>query len=797
MNPSDAGPSNPEHLQEGAGSQAWSSLTSSGVPAPAVPQGYLRAVLDEIVQGYVLLDDAGTFLEVNEVFCRLVELGREAVTGKRVECFAPPEYGAAWRGVVEAMGTAPAGAPFDAVLPLASGVARPVRVTSYALPPKGFPPEARRFVLVADLSDQLRAEQIMEEREERLRHALESVHDGTWEWHLPSGYFLFNKKFAEMLGFLPGEIPPELGAIKTLVHAEDLPALTEGVRKVLEGQSEGLDLEFRLRGRSGDPVWVLGRGRVTARDGRGRPLRLAGHTFNISRRKRMEGALLESEQRFRALLDSFPDWILQVDKELRVLWANEVVRRAFPDCGGRRCHELFYDRRDPCEECPCVSALRTGTLERRTFHRAAVGAHEAAYWEVAGIPLKNPQGEVTGLVEVGRNITEQIALEQGLRTERDRAEEASRVKGAFLANMSHELRTPMNAIIGMTDLLLETSLTREQRELLSSVRSSSGTLLEIIGDLLDLARIEAGRFELSVEPFSVRDLCVQVVWALDVAALRKGLTLEHHEEGPMPDKVFGDPLRLRQVLVNLIGNALKFTDRGRIVLTVRCRNREKGRVELFFEVKDTGIGILEEKKNLIFRPFSQVDSSSHKRFQGTGLGLVISRQIVETMGGTMDFESTFGQGSTFFFSVELPVVSWSETGFSSDLVPPSRRILMVEDDPMQALLLRRLLEQHGWDADVAPTGADAEDLFRHGSYDAVILEGHLADGRGREVARRLRNVEGKDLRRPFLVLGQAPEGDLDEGVEKPIEPEKLLDLLEKLVGASRTAAGHSRGNPDV
>jgi len=741
-------------------------------------------VVDGIDQGYVLLDPAGRFVEVNEAFCRITGLRREAVTGHTVEHFVSPEHAGSWKSAVAVALTLSAGGSFDAVLPLGGGVPRPVRVEYRALSGEPFPRKGWRWVLITDLSGRLPSERGDGGREDRRRRALEGVSVGTWEWHLPGGHVVFDEEFVHMLDLLPGALLSDLAAAKALVWDEDLPGLTRRLRRILGGRSDRFDLELRLRHSRGSPVWVLGRGRVTERDSKGRPLRVGGSVVDVSRRKRAEGALEESMRSFRAILDGFTDRILHLDGHLRILWANEAVRRPFPGCVGERCHEALFSSPKPCEGCPCVEALRSGKLERRVFHDAVGGMGEG-YWEVSGIPMKDLRGEVTELVSVGRDITEQSELERGLREARDRAEEASRAKGAFLANMSHELRTPMNAIIGMTDLLLETPLTREQRDLLSSVRSSSGSLMEIISDLLDFSRIEAGRFELSQELFSVRDLCVQVVWTLDVAALRKGLILEHREEGSVPDRVRGDPLRLRQVLVNLIGNALKFTDRGRITFTVRGREREGGKAEIFFEVRDTGVGISEEKKPLIFRPFFQADLSSRKRFQGTGLGLAISHQIVDAMGGTLAFESSEGHGSTFFFSVVFPLVTPPQVVAPSLPLAPSRRILVVEDDPMQALILRRLLERGGWKADVVATGEDAKRCFREESYDAVILEGHLSDGSGAEVARGLREIEEGGFRRPFLVLGQEPEGEVDAGVEKPIDPEALVGLLGKLVGSLR------------
>jgi signal transduction histidine kinase len=256
-------------------------------------------------------------------------------------------------------------------------------------------------------------------------------------------------------------------------------------------------------------------------------------------------------------------------------------------------------------------------------------------------------------VVTARDVTGQVEARQQLEEARDAAEEAARAKSELLANVSHEIRTPMNAVLGMTDLALDTDLTDEQRGYVSTVRSSAESLLTIINDLLDLARVESGRLVMETVPFSVRGALEDVMRTMEVRATQKGIGLEMQIDDEVPEWVTGDPGRLRQVVMNLIGNGVKFTDEG----SVRVAASVAGGSHIRFDVADTGIGIAPGHLGLIFGAFEQADGSANRRHGGTGLGLAISSKLVEAMGGTISVESRQGEGSVFSFTAELPETS--------------------------------------------------------------------------------------------------------------------------------------------
>jgi len=304
------------------------------------------------------------------------------------------------------------------------------------------------------------------------------------------------------------------------------------------------------------------------------------------------------------------------------------------------------------KDCNISGSLRNGEgihADDEVFWRADGTSFPVEFW---AYPIRK-EGEIVGAVVTFLDITERKLVEEALRKSKEAAEAGSRAKSEFLANMSHEIRTPMNGIIGMTDLALDTELTVEQREYLSLVKSSADSLLHLINDILDFSKIEAGKLELEEMEFGIRDLFRDTLKALAVRADKKRLELSVRVSAGVPQTVLGDPTRLRQLIVNLVGNAIKFTDRGNIVVDAQVESLASDAVHLHLRVSDTGIGIPAEKHQLIFESFAQADGSTTRRFGGTGLGLTISRQIVELMGGRMWMESEAGRGSIFHFTAKF------------------------------------------------------------------------------------------------------------------------------------------------
>jgi PAS domain S-box-containing protein len=517
-------------------------------------------------------------------------------------------------------------------------------------------------------------------------------------------------------------------------------------------------------------------------------------------------ALRASEARFRSLSAASPIGIFQTDPEGRAVYLNarwaEITGLAIEDALGDGWEVVVH----PEDRDAVLGSWRAAVREGRELaveFRVLTPVGEVRWTSARSNPLRADDGRIVGHVGTTEDVTARKATEIELADARDRALDATRLKSEFLANMSHEIRTPMNAIIGMTDMALDTELNEEQREFLETVKISSRALLTLLDDILDLAKIEAGKLTIESIPLLLRDSLGDTLRTLAVRAHQKGLELACDVAPDVPDALLGDPGRLRQIVINLVGNAIKFTERGEVVVAVRMETAIANDVVLHFAVKDSGVGIPPDKQSIIFAPFVQGDGSMSRQYAGTGLGLSIASQLVEIMGGRIWLESEVGRGSTFHFTVCL-----GRGPDAPDVRHEGRRLaglraLVADANATMRGLLLQVLQAWGIDAVGVPDGhAATAELARakedEAPYAFALLDGQLPDGGGVDVARRIMGDPRLAGTRVLILaatgLSSGRRDDLGGigWVSKPIRRSHLLETLEAVREGRELAPPESR-----
>ena len=500
---------------------------------------------------------------------------------------------------------------------------------------------------------------------------------------------------------------------------------------------------------------------------------------------------ITEQMRIWAAIEAIPDGFVLFDREDRLLTCNQRYRDIYAlSAGGMTPGAKFEDilRYGLANgQHPDASGREEEWLDQRLSHRRENphDSHEQHLTDGRWIRAYDHPTPDGGRVGLRIDITEMKEQQEALRVAREEAEAASRAKSAFLANMSHEIRTPMNGVVGMAELLCDTGLTAEQRLFAETIKSSGEALLVIINDILDYSKIEAERLTLRPEPFDLERTIHEVAMLLQPRAREKGIDLMVDFDMFLPTRYVADPGRLRQVLTNLVGNAVKFTDKGHVLIRVVGLETEPGQQQLHVTVEDTGIGIAPEYLDHIFGEFNQVESQSNRKFEGTGLGLAITQRLIERMDGAVWVDSEVGKGSSFGFRLTLPV---AEASILPNLPITVHRALVVDDQFINRTILERQLTPSGVATTLCRSGAEALEVLASGAeFDVVITDHQMPDMDGMVLLTRIRNA---GFTMPVVMLSSNPvaarestmAGDLAAILQKPVLRAELYRTLQSLSG---------------
>ena len=541
--------------------------------------------------------------------------------------------------------------------------------------------------------------------------------------------------------------------------------------------------------------------------GGGMPLALLGFA-DVTERRRAEAVLRESEERFRSAFDFAAIGMALVATDGRFLKVNhalcEIVGRAETDLL-RITFQSITHPEDLATDEEQVQRVLTGEVPTYQIEKRYLHADGHVVWVQLNVSLvrdlsRHPLYFVSQVLDV----TDRKRVEGELRWARDEALRASRLKSEFVANMSHEIRTPMNGVIGMNTLLLETELTPEQHDFAQTVQDSAKSLLRIINDILDFSKIEAGKLDLETIDLGVRETVDGAIQLLTPKAREKGLELATKIDPAVCETVRGDPVRLRQVLLNLMGNAIKFTDQGRVTVRVSCSSETIDEQVLRFEIVDTGVGIPREAKKRLFLAFSQADGSTTRRYGGTGLGLAISKQLTELMGGQIGVESEQGRGSTFWITIRAQKVRPAPEAAG----PRHRRALVVDDSATVRTDLLSKLEGLGIDANGVPDGPTALAWLRNAHaagqpVDVVLLDLQMPGMSGLELAREIRCDASLSTLPLVMVTGfaerchevEAREAGIAGYLTKPVRQADLGECVNRVLARQGTIADEAPETP--
>jgi len=660
-----------------------------------------------------------------------------------------------------------------------------------------------------DVTDRKRIDDEIRKSEARYRILAENATDVISRL-TPEGIYLYvSPACKRVLGYEPDELIGR--SAYDLFHPDDYVKAQIAQVKVHE-LPEIFTILYRIRTKDGAYLWFESTSKTVKNPEDGRVAEIVSVSRDITFRKSIEENLKESERRLEQIIETVQEGITLSDKKGRFEIFNTAME-----------HMTGYTMAEANSSGDFAKILYPGETERQRALDGLKDLLETGKSTEIETTIHTKGGDSRTLLvsttlvtfrnhimflSAYRDITERKKAEEELKSAKNAAEAATRAKSDFLAMMSHEIRTPMNSVIGMTDLLSHSTLTEEQRDFVDTIRGSGESLLTIINDILDFSKIESGKIDLEERPCEPRTCIEEVLDLLTPKAIQKGLDLLYWIDPQVPPHIIGDAHRLRQILVNLVGNSIKFTDRGEVFVSVNLLWKLGDKLELQFSVRDSGVGIPTDKLDRLFKPFSQVDTSTTRKFGGTGLGLAISMRLTHLMGGRIWAESEEGKGSTFFFTIKTatpPPDAVLPKVHTRAKVPEltGKRVLIVDDNATNLFILRSHCENWGMLVRTTQSPREAIQWVRNGDpFDVGILDMMIPEMDGHLLGQELRKIRSSDSL-PLVLLssagmsaGEIGSGDLfSASVAKPVKHNILFDILMESMGGAKRSSSRSQPKP--
>jgi len=715
----------------------------------------------------------------------------------------PEDQGAGAAAMLKALGEGQPDASFRYRLRLADGTIR--HIQAFARTTTGDAGPLRSLGVSWDITAEVTAaEQLQRQAEEladaqrRFERASLSVAEGHWEVDASTGKHWASSSYYALLGYDPQKDPIDtIEKVRALTHPEDTAALDRAARE-RDVFGEPYQHEIRVRKKDGAYQWFLVRA-VPERDASGQLIRVTGSMHDIQKQKLAEDALREVQARFERAIQGTQDGLWEVDLAKRRLWLSprlhELLGFAVGELGD---DDQVLRRRVHPDDLVRSDATIYGNTQRGVpidmEVRMQTKGGQYRWYRMRGSPGQGASGQVERVSGSVQDVTEARAARDELIRATEAAEAANRAKSAFLANVSHEIRTPMNGIIGMTGLLLDTGLDRVQRDYAETIKGSADSLLTVINDILDFSKIEAGKLDIESIQMDLPGMLEDIGAVMSFQAASRNLELIVNVHPEVPVQVMGDPQRLRQCLINLVGNAIKFTHAGEIVIEVAAVGERNGHALTRFEVRDTGIGVAAETLKTLFQPFVQADSSTTRHFGGTGLGLSIVRRLVEMMGGETGVESELGKGSTFWFTLPLRAIRTASVVEHVRTDHAGQKILVVDDNTTNRRVLAAQLVHAGFEVTVAASAAEAREIMRQAVerqrlIDVVLLDLQMPDVDGATLGEQIRSDPALARSRIVLLTSVDRHGDMQRFAKlgfagylaKPVRSRELLACLDRVL----------------